>query len=248
MKAILMGLLFCGMILTAYSQETVKVGVFLHSPYVEAMADGKGAEGAGVSYMTAVLTDLGYQAKVIVLPFPRLIASLESGEVDMTFDLAKNPEREAFAFYSDRPTMVVKPVLFFRKDHPISSITSVNDLQGLRIGYLTGSTIPKAIDVPDVYKLDLMSGTDQAKTNLGKLIAKRIDAILDLNPYSYMIEAKKIGAQNQIKSIPLPGDGTEFFVLFSKKSKLGADLVAAFNKQAATGTFQYTRFIDELTK
>jgi polar amino acid transport system substrate-binding protein len=248
MKRFILVPIFLFAMFMTMSEESVNVGVFLHSPYVEKGATEKDCKGAGIDYVGTVLKELGYAPKFIVLPFPRVLSSLETGDIDVAFDLAKNPDREKFAYFTEKPAMTVSAALVVRTGSPLRKVTSVNDLKGMTIGYLLGSTVPKVLDFPDVYKFDLVSGDNWINNNLTKLLDKRIDAALDLNPYSFVAEAKRIGAKNKIRVLPIPGNATEFYVLFSKKSKLGSDLHTGFDRIITSNKISYSKIIEDSLK
>lgn len=227
-----------------WAQQTVTVGVFLHPPFVTRGDTNADPQGAGVEYVRAMLEEMGYNARFVVYPFPRLIRALQSGQVDVSFDLLRNPEREGFAYFSDDPVLYVPPALIFRADSPVTEINSVHDLQGMTVGYVADSTVPPFMDVTGVFRFDLISGDDWVAQNLTRLLRRRIDVAFDLNPYSFLLEAKRQGVQDEIRVIPIPGD-FPFYVLFSKASSLGTTLVNSFNSLAATTDISYGEFIED---
>ncbi|POR04656.1 hypothetical protein AU468_02995 [Alkalispirochaeta sphaeroplastigenens] len=232
----------------AGATDEVTVGVFLHSPYVERDGSGAGLRGAGIEYMTAVLTEMGYAARFVVQPFSRVIVSLASGEIDASFNLMKTPERETFAYFPELPALRVGPVLVVRSGSTLADISSVHDLQGLNICYVQDSSVPEFLLVPGVFSFDFVRGQDWITQNLLKLLAKRCDAILDLNPHSYAIAADRQNLGDRIRIIPLPVEPTDFYVVFSRNSPRGAALVAAYNDVRAQEKQSYTDFIEPLLR
>lgn len=244
---LLMAILFS--VLTVLdSEDIIKVGVFLHPPYVEQFNDRTDLQGAGIEYISAVFNVLGYGVQFELQPFARLIHSLANGTVDMAFDLTKNPERELFLLYSEEPILNVVPVLIFRNEFKIETIHSIFDLQGMNIGSFHGVTMPEFFDVPDVVNFDISYAINGINSNISKLLAKRIDASLDLNPYSFLREAGKMGVLNQIKVIPLPVVGINYYVVFSKKSQMGITLHSEYNEFIKTNTMEYEQYLSDYLK
>jgi ABC-type amino acid transport substrate-binding protein len=209
--------------------EKAVVGVFLHYPNVYQDEISKEVKGAGIDYIKDVLGKMGYTSSIVLLPFPRIIESLQTGNIDLTFELIKTEERKRFIYYPDKPALIFRPSLTFRSDNNITAITSVNDLRGMTIGYLPNSVIPNFLNAPGVFKFEYIGGDDWIKQNLGKLIHGRIDAALDQNPYSYIAAAKQEGIIDKIKVLSIPDATTDAYVVFSKKSKLGLKLLSAYN-------------------
>jgi ABC-type amino acid transport substrate-binding protein len=225
-----------------------KVGVFIHAPLVQQTTLTSEPTGPTIDYVKLVLKDMGYNPAITVLPFQRILAELESGGLDLSLEIAKNAEREAFLYYSDKPIHVMIPSLTFLATNKLTAINSINDIDGLTIGYLDGAVKATFFDtVPDTH-FDLTSGNSWLQHNLEKLLAGRIDAAFDQNAVSYIDLAKKMGVSDKIKTLQLPGEGTVGYMVFSKKSLNGKALLDAFNKVAATDKYDENKMIDEYMK
>jgi polar amino acid transport system substrate-binding protein len=204
--------------------------------------------GAGIEFTKAILKEMGYNPEFIVLPISRLFSDLQSGSIDMAGEFMKTPEREVFAYYSDSPVLILKPSLFFLSENRLSKITSINDLKGMTIGYISSSPIPKFLDNPEIVKFEFISSENWLELNYRKLLSGRIDAILDQNSYSGIAEAKKTGNQNKVKVLELPVEGVNAYMLFSKKSKIGSNLQSSYNKAFSTGKYNYSKFLEAETE
>ena len=226
------------------AQQQITVGVFLHPPYVERATQTGEVYGAGIEYMNAILAEMGYSARFVLQPFSRVIASVMHGDVDASFELIKTPERQTFAYFPDIPAVRLTHVLIVNADSKLLQIQTVDDLKGLTIGYIHGSTIPDFLKVENVFEFENISGEDWVKQNLLKLRSRRIDAVLDLNPHSFLVEAKRLKISDKVRIIPLPVEPTDFYVVFSKKSPQGLELLVAYNKISKEKSIDYYEIIN----
>jgi len=223
-----------------------KVGVFVHAPLVQQATKTSPPTGPTIDYITAMIREMGFTPVISILPYQRVMSGLKSGEIDMTLEIGKYAERETFLYFSDKPVHLMKPSLTFLASNKLTTIRSIDDLRGMKIGYLVSAIKSNFFDnTPSDVTFDLINGDTWVRQNLEKLLAGRIDAAFDQNAVSYLDEAKKLGVTHKIKTIPLPGEGTEGYVVFSKKSPNGKILLDAFNKVAATGKYDEDKMIDD---
>jgi polar amino acid transport system substrate-binding protein len=224
----------------------VKVGVFVHAPLVQQATKTSAPTGPTIDYIKVMITEMGYTPVISVLPFQRVIADLKSGDIDMSLEFGKHGDRETFLYFSEKPIHIMKPSLTLLVTNKLTSIHSINDLRGLKIGYLLGAVKAHFFDnAPTDITFELISGDTWVRQNLEKLLAGRIDAAFDQNAVSYLNEAKNMGVIDKVKTIPLPVEGTEGFVVFSKKSPNAKALLDAFNKVVATGKYDENKMIDD---
>lgn len=234
-------------LLYSYSHANdAKIGVFIHAPLVQQATKTSPPTGPTIEYITAMIRETGFTPVISVLPYQRVMSGLKSGEIDLTLEIGKLAERESFLYFSDKPVHLMKPSLTFLASNKLTTIRSIDDLRGMKIGYLESAIKTSFFDsAPSDITFDLINGDTWVRQNLEKLLAGRIDAALDQNLVSYLDEAKKTGIAYKIKTIPLPGDGTEGYVVFSKKSPNGKKLLDAFNKVAATGKYDEYKMTDD---
>ncbi len=225
--------------------EDVKIGVFVHPPHVYQDAITREAYGPAIEYIKSVVTDMGYTPTILLLPFQRIMVYLESGEIECTLEIARTPDREVFLYYPTEPTYTMVPSLTVLVSNGLQSITSIDDINDLTIGYLSGADPGPFFETSANTTFDNVSGETWIKQNLAKLILGRIDAALDQNSYSYLAEAKEQGISNLVKTIPLPGEGVGAYVVFSKKSPKGAILIEKYNTLIGTGNYDEQKLLDE---
>jgi ABC-type amino acid transport substrate-binding protein len=215
--------------------EKVRIGVFLHSPIVMQNAPDEEPYGPGVDYAKAVARALGYEPVLSLLPVARILSYLRSGELDMSLEFGMIEERKSYLLYPDTHCLVTQPALTVLADNPLASISSVRDVAGLRIGYILGAYPGHFFDdAKDVF-FDHAPGTAWIAQNIGKLLAGRIDAILDQNEFSCLEEARRQGVEDRVKVLTLPVEGFRSYVVFSRASPKGERLLRAYNALEKTG-------------
>jgi ABC-type amino acid transport substrate-binding protein len=214
----------------AIHAETVRIGVFTHYPIVmQNPADGR-PDGPGVEYAKAVARALGYEPETRLLPVSRIISYLKNGELDMAIGFGMTEERKAYLLYADEPSIVYHPSITVLSGHRLGEISSVNDLAGMKIGYLLGAYTGSFFKGAQAVEFDLISGDRWIEQNLGKLLLGRIDGILDQNDYSCIAAARRKGVEDKVKVLRLPVEGVKSYVVFSKASPKGTRLLRAFNE------------------
>jgi ABC-type amino acid transport substrate-binding protein len=215
----------------AWSQagKTLTVAEFVHPPFAYLDAQTNEPKGADIGFFQAVLKDLGYQAKFVFVPLPRMLEMVKSGEADIGPILAKNPEREEFALFSAESLLTMVPVLIVRADSPLKQLKAATDLAGFKIGASTGATIPPFFANAGLPPFDMATGEDMTTQNLKKLIGMRFDAVLEVNPLNAALAVKAMNIGGSVRMLDVPGTSTLFYVMVSKKSALAADVLAGIN-------------------
>ncbi len=148
-----------------------------------------------------------------------------------------------FLYYPDKPSLVFKPALTVRAGSRLTMVSSVEDIAGLRIGYLAGASPGPFFENAKNIRFELISGDTWVRQILGMLIAGRVDAGLDQNAYSYRAEAKRQGQEKLIRVIELPGNGTGFYVVFSKKSPKAPEWLRQYNALNEKGLLDEERMV-----
>jgi polar amino acid transport system substrate-binding protein len=227
------------------SAQEVSIGVFVHAPHVYKNEKNDEVYGSAVDYIAKIVKSMGYKPKFHLLPLPRILLYLKTGKLDMTLEIIKTPEREEYLYYSDKPTYIMVPSLTFLATNNLNEINSVTDLGKIKIGYLKGAITSSFFKDAVNIEFDSVSGDDWIKQNLAKLLAGRIDAAMDNNAYSYWEEARKQRVAHKIKIINIPGERTNYYVVFSKASSKGHDLFTKYNSLFETGQYNEQQMIDD---
>jgi len=95
-----------------------------YPPFATGMTDDTAA-GFTVDLWKAVAAEAGLTYTLRVLPFHQLLQQFKDGEIDVLINLAKSPERQAFADFSV-PHVIVHGAIFVRQGE--SSIRTEDDL------------------------------------------------------------------------------------------------------------------------
>jgi polar amino acid transport system substrate-binding protein len=238
-------LLFPVTICLAQTGKPIRVVEFTHLPFAHEDAQSKAAKGIEIAYLTDILKDLGYQPTFTFVPFSRMLRMLESGEADIGPFLTKTPEREVFAYYPEKPVLIMIPQLVVLKGSPLKQLKTPSDLKGLKIGFATGQTVPAFFKDSGLPPFDLVSGETLTQKNLNKLIGKRFDAFVSLNPTNLIVAAKKLGFSDAIRAIDIPDPGTMFYSVISKKSKIASTIIPAMEARLKAKKYDVDKYIQE---
>jgi len=242
MKAILVATL--ALVAVCSFGQVVTVAEFSHPPFAYLDEKTQEPRGAEVAFLTAVLKEAGYTAKFTMVPFPRLLSSLQDGSFDMGSFLTRTPEREATIDFSDSPVLEMAPVVVVRMDSSLQQLTSVSELASFKVGFVDKQALPGFFGAPESLKLDLVSGDDPTGINLKKLTAKRIDAMIDLNRYNVLLDIKALGLKDGVRVLTVPTQGVRFFVTASKKSKNAESVLKSLNAVLKTGKYDLKTFLE----
>lgn len=138
----------------------------------------------------------------------------------------------------------MKTVFVVKKDSPLKEIKSIDHVKGYRVGFIKNVYQTEFVSShADQLSMEYLYGEDWIKINLKKLIKGRLDAIYDLNEYTQLYEATLLSVADQIKVLPLPESPRAIYVVFSKKTKNGKELVEKYN--AVCNEVDFTGFIEQ---
>jgi ABC-type amino acid transport substrate-binding protein len=211
------------------AQETLRIGFFDLPPHVLGVEEGN-PTGAAIGYFEEYIAPhLGVEIvwDPEVTPPTRLMKQLKTGEKDAMIFLGWTEDRTAYLHYP-QPYLTLSETLAFRVDHPLEQITAIDDLHGLKVGFLVGGRIPDALRDEHI-SYDLIAGKQLMERNLEKLLRGRIDAIYVPLPVALerIIEQEK--AESQVKLLPIEFlQPLDIYTVFSKKT-VSQDLVERYN-------------------
>jgi ABC-type amino acid transport substrate-binding protein len=228
--------------------ETIKIGYFQLPPLQYFDNDTQKPRGATFTYFKEMAAQLDYEVEWIgPLPLLRYSGMLEEGEIDGALGFHRNKITETFLHFLDEPLFYAQPILIVRKDNPLAQLRSIDDIDGYKIGAvvsLSGLYTPFFDNHRDKITLVTLGGDTWLEQNLKKLLALRIDAIFDRQPYSVQFIATEMHIQDQIKLLPLPEPATPMYIVFSKSSQQGKKYCTQFNTINSTFKLDY----EELAK
>ncbi len=104
-------------------------------------------KGVATEIVVSCLERAGYPAKVVIKPWPRVLAEAQRGDIDALIGLWYNPQR-AERFYYTNPYYVNEIYLFRLRDRPIH-YSGLEDLVGIRIGVRQNAWYGREFDKAD---------------------------------------------------------------------------------------------------
>lgn len=138
--------------------------------YYEANSETKGLQ---YELATHVFKKMRKPFEIQFMPWKRALMVAESFKADGIFGLRKTDQRKRWLIYPDEPLMVVKTVIFSRKDDNFE-YTGINSLAGKKVGIIKGYTYGKSFDKSNLFKKEEVSSLN---LNFLKLVAGRIDFV-----------------------------------------------------------------------
>ena len=233
-------LLFVLLIVSLLKMETcvagpIRMGYFLLPPYqyLNKQEDATQPRGSTIKYFGVAAALMEEQVEWVgPLPLLRLVAYLKTGQLDGTVAFYRSPEFEPFLHYAASPVLLAQPILLVRQDNPITGIQSIEDIRGYRIGHVVtagGRYTPMLDKHRDAITLDGLGGNRWAELNIRKLLAGRLDAVFDRQPYTLQFVAARMHQSAQVNVLPLPDPPTPVYVVFSKTSQRGQVLLDKYN-------------------
>jgi polar amino acid transport system substrate-binding protein len=176
--------------------------------YVE---DGK-KTGIDTEIVDVVLKQLDVTPVHEVLPWNRVIATLDQNQADLAYQLAGTPERfERYAMVG--PHRVGRTVFATPADSPLT-YDKLEDLKGKTIGVVQGFSYAKEFNEAGWLTKDTSATNNE--TLVRKLAAKRYDVIIgDFNTLSFLAARHKL--TDQIRFLPKIYQEVPRYIAFPKQ-------------------------------
>jgi polar amino acid transport system substrate-binding protein len=192
------------------------------------MQDGK-PSGILVDVVTAAFQRAGYPFEIQLMPWARCLAEIRSGRVDGIFSVFKLPERAEFLTYTSVPVITQVEAFFVPADSELKFDGDVNQLGGLRIGTIRGTSYGAKVD--SALKAGVWSTvveTNNVDSLVGMLVLKRIDLAVGYRHVVFEAATKK-GDLGKIRELSPDIDEIPSYLAFSKKRDY-AEIIANFDK------------------
>jgi ABC-type amino acid transport substrate-binding protein len=216
---------FLGLSASGLLAEEVKISFFTTMPHVGVDKSKEKNTGAVVEFLDK---HIGPKMGVTFLwdkeptTIPRQFKHLEQGERDAVALLVFSPERSKMFSYSRKPFFMSQSALGLMKNSPIVKITTVKDIEPLKIAYCEKFFVSAFMKDP-VIKWDLMAHPECPMINMKKLSAGRVDAVYLPDKASLLSNMRLLGFENEMKVVNLPESKVPLHVVFSKQKKDLAD-------------------------
>jgi hypothetical protein len=159
--------------------EEIKISFFTTMPHVGVDKSKEKNTGAVVEFLDQ---HMGPKMGVTFVwdkeptTIPRQYIHLEQGERDAVALLVFSPERDKMFSYSRKPYFMAQSALAFMKISPIVKITTVKDIEPLKIAYCEKFFVSPFMK-DSLIKWDLMAHPECPLINMKKLSAGRVDAV-----------------------------------------------------------------------
>lgn len=192
-------------------------------------------KGRDADTVRRVVTAMGYQPEITLLPWIRAEARVSSGKADMIFSLTRSEARDRQYYFTD-PINTVQDVLYKRNNHDLRW-QHYDDLSGLRVGvsasysyepdFMAWLTSGKALSVTKV------SHEQPELTSLKMLAFGRIDVfICEKTVCDFLIQtySDRFPELTQLEAMPgSVGPVRTFHAAVSRQTPGGRALRDAFN-------------------
>ncbi|MEO3431298.1 hypothetical protein AAFN88_20750 [Pelagibius sp. CAU 1746] len=234
----------------AEAQNVLRIGYFDIPPHVTG-AEGGRPQGAAISYFEEYIAPhfgVPFEWNAEVTAPTRLMNQLGDGEIDAMIFLGRTAERTEI-FHYPNPYLVIPETIALKADHPLSSITTVSDLYGLRLGFLVGGRIPEPMQSNRI-TYDLIAGKRLMERNVEKLLLGRIDGIYAPLSTALLSIIEDMGVRDEIKLVPIEFLGpVEIYSVFSKRT-VTIEIVDRYNMalERAQAEVGYKEFLENYLK
>lgn len=204
------------------SASVIKVGVYNNPPKVFINKDGK-PDGIFIDVIKAVAKNENINVKYVVSDWNSLIAKLNKNEIDVLPDMAYSVERDTLFTFGQLPVLESWLEVFVR---PAIKISSVSDLENMRIGVLQGSIQEVYLreSVKTVFNIDFdLQSFDTYERKINELRNENIDIVV-ADRFFYYSDLY----DDDIRSTSIILRPTYLHFVFNKKN--GAELACIFDK------------------
>ncbi len=166
-----------------------------------------------------------YDIDIKFLPWPRVLKSIESGEVDATFPAYYSDERAATSLFSKQ--FINSSVCFYQNKGAGISYTKLEDLIPYRIGIVNGYINTPEFDNAHYLNKNQVNSDNQ---NILKLISGRLELIvIDKFVAQYIINTSIPEANGKIELLEPVLQHKPLYLMVSKKNPQCQQIIDAFN-------------------
>ena len=213
--------------LAAGAAGPLRVGGFVVAPIIIG-SPGAPLQGALRDYLEQEVVARGVALEWMPpTSLARAIESLKNGAIDILLVTSERYDHLPDVAMFNWSYLRTQPHLAVRRDAPLQGVQSLQQLAGMEIGWVGGTTVPAPLQgVPIQWKF--LTVPDWQAMNMRKLKAGRIQAVFFENEYSprYFAASEHI----DIKLLKLPMPERQFTMAYSAKADAAA--IARFNKAA----------------
>lgn len=229
--------------------ETIRMAWFPVPPHVTIAEDGT-PTGPTISLFEAISGRMGCTVEWVgPIPIKRLGEYQRVGgrDLDGTYMYQKTEGNTRYLYYPKAPYFTGIPSLAVRAEDPLLEITSIEDIEGYRIGYtktLSSRYIPLIENNRHRVVIDDLTGAKFTSRNLRKVLSRRLDGAYERNQYTLEFLVALDNIADQIKIVPIRGYPIPHYYVFHKNASKSADLLRRYEAAVEEMAFDY----DEMVK
>tara|TARA_R110002167_G_scaffold88523_5_gene238762 strand:+ start:5284 stop:6054 length:771 start_codon:yes stop_codon:yes gene_type:complete len=191
-----------------------------------------GNEGFMIDIAREVFAAGGYTVDYKLMPWERAIDSTRKGETDCIVG-AYVDDAPDFLFPSENWGMDVTG--YFTNTDSAWSFSGLNSLLDQKVGVIDGYAYGEELDVlvaerKDVFKA--VSGGNSLETNFKKLLAKRVDVVVESVAVG-LAKVKELNLADKIKLAGKDSTSAEIYISCSPVTANGKELIELVDKQTA---------------
>jgi len=196
------------------------------APYSFVQGDDNTPRGLDVELVAAVLAEARIDYQLRLYPWARVKRLLDNGAVEMAFQFAGTPERQA-QYELVGPLRSGSTVFMTTRNIRLQDWQSLDDLQPYVIGQVRGYAYESAFDQADLAR---DSSAQNPRQLVSMLLAGRIDIIVGdrLQLQHYVHEQR---AEAEVRILPTPLIEMPRYVAFKKADSARAQVFAAALKR-----------------
>lgn len=138
-----------------------------------------------------------------LVSFGRALRGLRDGSLDMLMLMGTDRHPGAGLRPFGWTVLQAQPHLAVAPDSPLTEVLRLEQLAGLRIGWIAHSGLPAGMESLPVRWVRVSTAHWQ-RVSLRMLLAGRLDAVYFANPYSPRYHARQLGLPLRLLRLPLP--------------------------------------------
>ncbi len=199
-------------------------------PYSYGSDDGGDLErGITLDILNALGDRMNKDVVANLYPWKRVLLYLREGDYDITLPIQYKPEREEFLAFSD--VLVEDRVyIWYLKNsgEKLSKWRNIDDLNSFKLGVVDGYTQGAEFDQAIAEKRIPSEAATSSEENFKKLLAKRVDGIIEVESVAQGFFLENPEWRTQIERAPTVVNIDRYRVGISKKSPF-LDLIPEMN-------------------
>lgn len=206
--------------------EELRLSIYHYPPFVIDAKEDARISGIDVDVVKEIAKRMNLEVIFSKCPWVRCLRQMEEGTIDILTNAGKNPEREKYMLYCDKPFLTDFPIVFYFKKGRGHLVKAYEDLYKFTIGCERGAVYFDQFDKDKKLRKHPLPSYEQLfqMVNSG-----RIDGVIG---YKYTLDyiISELGFQGAFEETPYsPGSYAESFITMSKRSPL-ASRFSDFNK------------------